>query len=165
MIFSLRPISPLNIPLSEFSPHFFSALNFVAGNFSPSETLFHAFLSHYKLRSLFNQIIKNTKALYWDILYIYSLKYIYQYSAKVFLITEAKNYRSLFGQNCMKKCFQEKNFPRWNLTGPKIFGENIMRRKFRRRNSKWRNCTRWKYHAPNIMRVKCHAAKFNAGKM
>ena len=82
------------------------------------------------------------------------------------MITIAKNYKSLIGQNCIKKCFQkEKNFPRWNLTGPKNFGENSSDDNF-----KWRNWTRWKYHAPNVMRLKCHAAKFptvkfNEGKM
>ena len=64
----------------------------------------------------------------------------------MFLITSAKNYRSLIGKNCIKKFFQkEKNFPRRNLTGPK----NL----------------RGKYHAAKIQAMKFQVAKLTAAKI
>ena len=77
------------------------------------------------------------------------------------LITSAKNYRSLIGQNCIKKCSQkEKNFPRRNLTGPKN-----LRRKYQPAKIQAMKFEVAKLTAAKISCAKCNAAKMPCGEI
>ena len=121
-----------------------------------SHHLIHFFM-HFcpiKLRSFFTQVIKNTKTLY---LYISCMQFEIYIPVQRLSIFDflGEKLSELNRTNSMKRCFQEKNFPRQIFLRQKCHATKIPATNF-----KWQNFMRRRYPAPQF-----NAAKIPCGKI